>query len=56
MTKYIISVGEKFVSSPTDRLTDNKEFAGVFNDSNVDAVFSYWDKKSNGNADIVDLN
>lgn len=54
--KYIITVGEKFVSSPSDKLTDNKEFAGVFDDSNVDAVFSYWDKQSNGNADIVEVN
>lgn len=53
--KYIITVGEKFVSSPVDKLTDNKELAGVFDDCNVDEVFSYWDKKSNGNADIVDL-
>ena len=55
MKRYMITVGEKFVSSPSDKLTDNKELAGVFDDSNVDAVFGYWDKQSNGNADIIDF-
>ena len=53
--KYMIVVGETFVSSPTDKLTDNKELAGIFDDSNIDAAFSYWDKKSDGNADIINL-
>jgi hypothetical protein len=53
--KYLIVVGEKFVSSPADKLTDNREKAGVFHDDNIDVAFAYWDKKSNGNADIIDL-
>lgn len=53
--KYIITVGNKFVSSPSDKLTDNKELAGIFDDYSIDAVFGYWDKQSNGNADIVEV-
>ena len=55
MKKYLVSVGDKYVSSPSDKLTDNIFFAGVFTDENIDTVFSYWDKKSNGNADIIDF-
>lgn len=52
---YLIKIGDKYVSSPWDKLTQNKEFAGVFTDENIDYVFSFWDKKSDGNADIIDF-
>ena len=37
-------VGDKYVSSPSNKLTDNYFFAGVFTDENIDKVFGYWDK------------
>lgn len=53
--KYLVMVGDKYVSSPSDKLTDNIFFAGVFTDENIDRVFGYWDKKSDGQAEIVDF-
>jgi hypothetical protein len=54
--KYLVMVGDKYVSSPSNKLTDNYFFAGVFTDENIDKVFGYWDKESNGNAEIIDFN
>ena len=48
-------VGDKYVSSASNRLTDNYFFAGVFTEENVDKVFEYWDKESKGNAEIIDF-
>ena len=53
--KYLVMVGDKYVSSASNRLTDNYFFAGVFTEENVDKVFEYWDKESKGNAEIIDF-
>ena len=52
--KYLVMVGDKYVS-PSNKLTDNFFFACVFTDENIDKVFGYWDKESNGNAEIIDF-
>ena len=48
-------VGDKYVSSTSNKLTENYFFAGVFTDENIDKVFGYWDKESKGNAEIIDF-
>ena len=53
--KYLVMVGDKYVSSHSNRLTDNFFFAGVFTEENVDKVFRYWDKESHGNVEIIDF-
>ena len=53
--RYLVAVGDKYVSSRSDKLTDNYFFAGVFTDENIDKVFGYWYKESNGNAEIIDF-
>lgn len=52
---YLITVGDKYVASPyADCLTDDRNKAGVFTDLNIDAVFSRWDKETDGKADIIE--
>ena len=53
--KYLVMVGDKYVSSTSNKLTENYFFAGVFTDENIDKVFGYWDKESKGNAEIIDF-
>lgn len=55
MRYYLITVGDKYVSSPyADCLTDDRGKAAVFTDNNIDTVFSRWDKETNGKADIIE--
>lgn len=55
MRYYLITVGDKYVASPyADCLTGDRNKAGVFTDLNIDAVFSRWDKATDGEADIVE--
>lgn len=53
--RYLVMVGDKYVSSTSNKLTDEFWFAGVFTGEYIDKVFGYWDKESNGNAEIIDF-
>ena len=54
MRYYLITVGDKYVASP-HFLTERKESARVFSDADIDRYFSIWDKRTNGMADIIEI-
>lgn len=54
--RYLVKVGDKYVAAPNaTELTSNRNLAGVFFAGNIDIVFGYWDKLTNGQADIEDF-